>query len=232
MRSIAIIPARSGSKGLPDKNIRLFCGKPLIAYSIEAAKETGLFDQIHVSTDSEKYAEIATKYGADVPFLRPSFLANDTAGTWDVVKDTLNRYKALGKEFDTVVLLQPTSPLRTAQDIEKAYRLFKEKEADSVVSVCEADHSPLWMNRLPEDFSMKGFLSNELLNAPRQELPTYYRLNGSIYIVSAEFLQKQEDIYSGKCFAYVMQTEVSQDIDNEVDFLTAEFLYRYYQKNH
>ena len=115
MKSIAIIPARSGSKGLIDKNIRLLCGKPMLAYSIEAAEKSEIFDVVHVSTDSEQYAEIAKNYGADVPFLRGEELSNDTANTWDVVRYVLKKYKELGKYFDVVMVLQPTSPLRTKE---------------------------------------------------------------------------------------------------------------------
>ena len=109
MKNIAIIPARSGSKGLPDKNIRLLGGKPLLAYTIEAAIQSGCFDTVHVSTDSEHYAEIARQYGADVPFLRSAALATDTASTWDAVREALCRYAELGKTFDTMMLMQPTS---------------------------------------------------------------------------------------------------------------------------
>ena len=115
MTSIAIILARSGSKGLKDKNIKLMNGKPLIAYSIEAAKNSGLFDVVHVSTDSQKYADIAAEYGADEPFLRSEEMSSDTADSWDAVLEVLRRYKELGKEFDMVTLLQPTSPIRTAK---------------------------------------------------------------------------------------------------------------------
>jgi len=117
LKNLAVIPARSGSKGLKDKNIRKLHGKPLIAYTIEAAMQSGLFEDIVVSTDSERYARIATDYGANVPFLRPDELATDEASPWDVVRDVVVKYQELGKDFDTVALLQPTSPLRTSSDI-------------------------------------------------------------------------------------------------------------------
>jgi len=109
MKNIAIIPARSGSKGLPDKNIRLLCGKPLLAYSIEAALQSDMFDVVHVSTDSIQYAEIAKKFGADVPFLRSTETSSDSASSWDVVKEVIEKYQKVGKCFDTFMLLQPTS---------------------------------------------------------------------------------------------------------------------------
>lgn len=122
MRSIAIIPARSGSKGLPDKNIRPLNGKPLLAYSIEAALASGLFDTVHVSTDSERYADIARQYGADEPFLRSAETSSDTASSEDAIREVLRRYEEMGQRFDAFMLLQPTSPLRTADDIRAALR--------------------------------------------------------------------------------------------------------------
>ena len=133
MKNIAIIPARSGSKGLVDKNIKELQGKPLIAYSIEAALQSGFFDEVMVSTDSDVYAYIAKEWGAQVPFLRSAEMASDSAGSWDTVREVLDRYKALGKEFDTVCLLQPTSPLRTQEDIRNAYQIYQNKNAKAVI---------------------------------------------------------------------------------------------------
>lgn len=121
MRHIAIVPARSGSKGLKDKNIKLLNGKPLLAYTIEAAQKSGCYSKIIVSTDSEKYARIAKQYGAEVPFLRNAETATDYASSWEVVKEMLNRLQAQREEFDTFTLLQPTSPMRTSRDIKKAF---------------------------------------------------------------------------------------------------------------
>ena len=139
MKNIAIIPARSGSKGLKDKNIRLLNGKPLLAYTIEAALKSKCYDTVMVSTDSKKYAKIAMEYGAEVPFLRGDENSKDNASPWEVVKEVLLKYKELGKEFDTFTLLQPTSPLRNAKDIKNAYAELKEKNANAVVSMCELD---------------------------------------------------------------------------------------------
>lgn len=224
MRNLAIIPARSGSKGLKDKNIKILNGKPLLAYTIEAAKEAKIFDEIMVSTDSKEYAEIAKNYGANVPFLRSEILSNDTASSWDVVKDVILKYNDLMMEFDTVALLQPTSPLRTANDIVKGYKLLEEKEANFIVGVCEVDHSPLWSNILPEDCSMENFIKSEFLNLPRQSIPTYYRINGALYIIRSEYLKSTPEIYSHKSFASVMKKEDSIDIDDEIDFIMAKIL--------
>lgn len=223
MKHIAIIPARSGSKGLKDKNIKELCGKPLLAYSVDAAKESGLFDCIHVSTDSEQYAEIAKKYGADVPFLRSLEQSSDSAGSWGVVKEVLRKYHEFGQNFDMITLLQPTSPLRTAADLKSAFSLYEAKNAEAVVAVCEIEHSPLWSNTLNESLSMDGFLS-EINSEQRQNLKTYYRINGAIYMVSKKFLDEDEFLYRDGCYAYVMAQDRSIDIDHQLDFDIAELI--------
>ena len=129
MKNIAVIPARSGSKGLKDKNIREMNGKPLMAYAIEAARKSTLYDCIHVSTDSERYAEIAKQYGADVPFLRDKELSSDLATTWDAMRFVLRKYEKLGENFDTITVLQPTSPLRDWKDIQSAFHIYQDKQA-------------------------------------------------------------------------------------------------------
>lgn len=224
MKNLAIIPARSGSKGLKDKNIKLLNGKPLLAYTIEAARESGLFDEIMVSTDSKEYADIAKQWGGNVPFLRNHELSNDTASSWDVVKEVIERYKELGTEFDTVALLQPTSPLRTSNDIIEGYKVMREKDANFVVGVCEMDHSPLWANTLPETLSMESFIRPEIAKIPRQSIPTYYRINGALYIVKIDYLVKSSDIYENRSFASIMRKENSIDIDDQMDFTIAEVL--------
>lgn len=222
MKNIAVIPARSGSKGLKDKNIKELNGTPLLAYSIEAAQQSEKYDIIHVSTDSEKYAEIARKYGADVPFLRSEELASDTSSTWDTMRFVLKKYEQMGKKFDTITVLQPTSPLRTAEDINGAFRLFEEKQANMVSSVCEMEHSPLWSNTLPEDLSMENFEDERVAFLPRQSLPVYYRENGAIYLMKTEHLFSGKNIYKDKCYAYIMDAGHSIDIDGRLDFLIAE----------
>lgn len=225
MRNIAIIPARSGSKGVKDKNIRNLCGKPLMAYTIEAALKSGEFDEIMVSTDSEKYAEIAKKYGASVPFLRSSETATDKASSWDMVNEVLTGYKKLGKVFDTFCLLQPTSPLRDAEDIKNAYSIYREKADFAVVSVCEAEHSPLWCGHLPESSEFTNFLSAKSMKQ-RQAGEKYYRLNGAIYIVDCNRFENERFLYQQGSFAYIMPQEKSVDIDTEIDFKLAEVIMR------
>lgn len=223
MKKIAIIPARSGSKGLPDKNIRKLKNKPLLAYSIQAALDSGIYDCVHVSTDSQKYADIARKYGADVPFLRSEDNSSDYADSWSVVKEVLQMYESRNFYFDLVTLLQPTSPLRDAEDIIGAFQLFNDKNANAVVSVCEMEHSPIWSNVLPKDLSMDEFISEDR-NVQRQKLDTYYRINGAIYMVKNTFLMEDSNIYRKGCYAFIMGREHSIDIDSMLDFKMAEFL--------
>ncbi len=221
MKSIAIIPARSGSKGLRDKNIKELNGKPMMAYTIEAAVQSKLFDCVHVSTDSEIYADIAKSYGADVPFLREESLSADTASTWDALRYVLQKYKEAGQTFDLVTLLQPTSPLRDAQDIQKAFQIFREKDADAVISVCQMEHSMQICNTLDETQSMYGFLDSNKIGA-RQALSRYYRINGAIYIQRTRMLLAKENLYNEKSYAYVMDKLHSIDIDDGIDFKMAE----------
>ena len=216
---IAVIPARSGSKGLKDKNIKSLKGKPLIAYTIEAAKESGIFDRIIVSTDSEKYAKISRQYGAEVPFLRSEENSSDKAGSWDVVKEVLSK---LNEKYEIVVLLQPTSPLRSSVHIKEAIDLFFEKEADTVCSVCETSHPVFWCNTLDSAQSMKNFIKKEYRKR-RQDLPKTYTLNGAIYICKIKNLNNP-NFYSNKSFAYVMSREISVDIDSDLDFKIAEII--------
>ena len=222
---LAIIPARGGSKGLPGKNIKELCGKPLIAWSIEHAKSCSDIDRIVVSTDDREIAEVAKKYGAEAPFMRPAELANDTASTIDVIFHAINwlkKHEDYRQEY--ILLLQPTSPLRTIEDIEGAVQKLKDKGAQAVVSVCETDHHPWWSNILPEDGNMKDFLKPEILNKRRQDLPVFYRLNGAIYLADTDYLYKCNGFLGPNTFAYKMPKSRSVDIDSDVDFKLAQLL--------
>lgn len=224
MRNIAIIPARSGSKGLKDKNIRELSGMPLIAYSIKAAQHSGMFEEIMVSTDSKKYADIAVRYGASVPFLRSDKQSSDLAGSWDVVEEVLNKYNELGKQFDTVCLLQPTSPLREVSDITNGYILYEKKKADAITAVCEMDHSPLWSMTLPADHSLMEFRkATQTQQAPRQKMDTYYRINGALYIRKIKYIDNYAIVEAENEYAYIMDRRRSVDIDTIWDFELAEF---------
>ncbi len=220
---LAIIPARGGSKRLPNKNILEINGKPLIAWTIEAAKESSYIDRFIVSTDSTKIAEISKKYGAVVPFIRPKDLASDTASSIDVIMHAVNYLKNNGEDFDYIVLLQPTSPLRTTVDIDSAFEMLNNK-TKSIVSVCETEHSPLWSNILPDDLSMKDFIRQELKNVRSQDLPKYYRLNGAVYIADINYLVENNGFFGDRTKAFIMPQERSVDIDNKEDLLYASVL--------
>lgn len=225
-RILAIIPARAGSKRLPGKNSKVLFGKPLVQWSIEAAQNCADISDIILSTDSETIANIGKQCGVAVPFLRPKEIAGDTATAIDVVAHTVEYLAAQGQCYDYILWLQPTSPLRTAHHISQAIKQLFDKSADGVVSVCECDHSPLWSNTLDETGSMANFLDKFVKENPRsQALPTYYRLNGAIYIAQVDKLLAQKTFFlEEKLFAYVMDRESSIDIDHQLDFKMAEFL--------
>ena len=220
-KNIAIIPARCGSKGLKYKNIKELNGKPLLAYSVDTAVDSGLFDEVMVSTDSNEYAGIARKCGASVPFLRSNEQSGDDADSWGVVLEVLAKYMENGQYFDTVCLLQPTSPLRKTEDILAAYELMHDKNADAVTSVCEVDHSPLWTMMLDEDQSLFEFRKN-LVNVPRQKLSKYFRLNGAIYIKRICY-GENITLLDEKEYAVIMDQRNSVDIDTIEDFELAEW---------
>ncbi|TYZ24517.1 acylneuraminate cytidylyltransferase family protein [Selenomonas ruminis] len=223
MKNIAIIPARSGSKGLKDKNIKLMDGKPMLAYSIDAAKASGLFDEVMVSTDSQKYADIAVEYGASVPFLRSAENSSDNASSWDTVLEVIRRYRDIDRRFDTVCLLQPTSPLRTGEDIVGAYKVFQEKNVNAVTSVCEVDHSPLWTMTLDEDGMLTDFRYRHT-DVPRQNLEIYYRINGAIYIRQLVYGDAGVKLEDDREIAFIMDKIRSIDIDDKYDFALSEYL--------
>lgn len=225
MKSIAIIPARSGSKGLPDKNIIELNGTPLMGYTIKAAKESNCFDEIMVSTDALEYKHIAEECGASVPFLRSSEFSSDTAGSWDVVREVLEQYENIGLEFDYVCLLQPTSPLRSADDIKKCFDILRRSEVNNVVSVVEVEHPVQWCFKLPQNGSMSEMANSPYSYMRRQELETYYRENGAIYLVEANKIKNSSyNLYQDNCYAYVMPMEKSIDIDNRIDLVVAKSL--------
>jgi len=217
---LAIIPARGGSKRLPRKNVIDLHVKPLIEWSISSGLQSRYIDKVVVSSDDDEILRVSKKYGADT-INRPDSLASDTAITFDAIKHTIDNIEA----YDYIVLLQATSPLRSAKHIDEAIELFEAKKADAVVSVCEMEHSPLWSNTLDESLSMKGFLRNDVLNSISQDLESYYRLNGAIYICRTDkFLREKSFFLKDNIFAYVMDRESSVDIDEEIDFKLAEVL--------
>ena len=216
---LAFIPARGGSKGIKNKNIVSLYGKPLVAYSIEAALQSKYVDMVFVSTDSEEIARVAKEFGAEVPFLRPAELAQDTSKTIDALVHGL---RILNKEhiFDSFILLQPTSPLREKDDIDKAIELFYETDRQGVISVTEASENPVLIRTITEDGKLQGLLSGRG-DLRRQDMPKYYVLNGCIYIGKAEETNENTDL-AAYPIPYIMQKERSIDIDAMCDIEDAE----------
>jgi CMP-N,N'-diacetyllegionaminic acid synthase len=216
---ISIIPARGGSKRLPKKNILKLNGVPLITYSIQAALGCPLVDKVVVSTDSNEIADVAIQAGAEID-IRSGELSTDAATTIDVLKDLLIRMDP----YDICVTLQPTSPLRTADDVTKSIELFDQMNADAVISVCKAEHPPHWINTIGSNGEMSDFLREEIKTSRSQDLGTYYRLNGAIYCNSVQrLLASNSPIFESNCYAYVMPLNRSVDIDTFDDFELASF---------
>lgn len=221
---LAFIPARGGSKGLPGKNIRMLSGKPLIAWTIAQAKSSKYVDKTIVSTDDKKIADISRAFGAQVPFLRPKALATDNAKVIDALLHTLQWLKDNHEWYDMLVLLQPTSPLRRTEDIDKSIELLFSKNAKAIISVSEVEHHPLWVNSLPENGCMKNFIKKQYTHTNRQDLAVFYKINGAVYAAFSDYLVKQKSFFGSKSFAYVMPKENSIDIDTNIDFKFAAFL--------
>lgn len=228
-RVLALIPARGGSKGIKNKNIRTLNGKPLIAYTIEAAGSSRYVDTVLVTTDSEEIAGVAKEYGAYVPFLRPAELASDTAKTIDAVLHAVEWLRQGGdggteqqEQYDILVLLQPTSPLRTTQDIDKALELFARKDETSLASVSPVEDHPVLIRTIDSDGTVRNLLAGSS-TVRRQDMPDYYRVNGSIYINRIEELS-EDTSFNDNPLAYVMRSDHSIDIDEEKDLILAEWI--------
>jgi CMP-N,N'-diacetyllegionaminic acid synthase len=213
LKIIAIIPARGGSKGVKNKNIRMVHGKPLIAWTIEEALKSKWINDVLVSTDDIKIAEISKRFGAKVPFLRDSSLAQDETPTIDVVIDVLNRYL----DFDWGILLQPTSPLRTANDIDEMIEECFTKKALSSVSVCQTEESPFWVYKKDDNNHLVPLFDGIRITR-RQDLPLTYRLNGAMYFFNRNDLLKTRQLVNHQTLAYEMPISRSIDLDTENDF--------------
>ena len=224
---LAIIPARGGSKRLPKKNILDLAGKPLISWSISAAIKSKYIDKVMVTTDSDEIMEVARKYGAEVPFKRPDYLSNDTAIRPDVIKHTIDFYQNENQEyFDYIIFLQPTSPLRNETHIDKAIEYMFEKNADAIVSVCEVEHPVQWSGVLPDNKDMSDFLNEIDIKSRSQDFPSYFRLNGAIFICdSYKFMESGCMFLKENIFAYVMSQDISIDIDTKIDFMFARNIF-------
>jgi CMP-N,N'-diacetyllegionaminic acid synthase len=222
---LGLVPARGGSKSILNKNIALVAGKPLIAYTIEAARAAPSVSRLVVSTDSPEIAAVARTHGAEVPFLRPSELAqDDTPGIAPVLHAVRWLEEEQSYRPDYVVLLQPTSPLRAPGDIEAAMELAREREADAVVSVCPARDHPSWMKRIDACGRLADFGASGEAYTRRQDLPPAYALNGAVYVARRGVLLELQTFYTARTHAYIMPLERSLDIDTPWDMYLAELI--------
>ncbi len=222
MKPLVIIPARGGSKGVPGKNIKLLKGKPLIHYAIEAARAVFPDERICVSTDAENIKACAEDTGLLVPFVRPAELASDTAGSEEVLLHAMDYYTNRGLDFDVVILLQVTSPLRTAQHIREAMQLYTD-DLDMIVSVKKTDANPYYLLKEEDE---QGFLhpSKKGSFTRRQDCPEVYELNGAIYLINRKALQEKGFASFTRIKKYLMDKQSSIDIDDSIDFQLAALL--------
>ena len=220
---VAVITARGGSKGIPQKNLRTVLGKPLIAYTIEAALNAKTVTRAIVSTDNETIAQVSEQYGAEIPFLRPQHLATDTATTIAVLQHAITYLgKQEGYSTDIVVCLQPTSPLRSAEDIDQSINLCLRTGADSVVSLCQAKHHPFWMKKIADGRVYPLLEEDEQHYTRRQDLPPVYQLNGALYVTRTKVLLEENRMLGEHTVPYIMSQERSIDIDTTADLQIAE----------
>jgi CMP-N-acetylneuraminic acid synthetase len=217
---LAVIPARGGSKGIPHKNIVDLCGKPLIGYSIEAAFKSKYIDYVMVSTDDDKIAYISKQFGAQIPFMRPTELAADTSKTIDAILHTVDKLKEMHKTFDTLVLLQPTQPLRKSEDIDGAIEKYFECGEKSLASVSEVDDHPILIRTIENDELMP--MLNCSSTCRRQDMPKYYKVNGCIYVNSIGELNERTS-FNDNAIPFIMNKENSVDIDELSDLALAKY---------
>lgn len=212
---LAIVPARGGSKGIPYKNICQLKGKPLIAWTIEEAHKSAYIDRLILSSDDQKIIEVAREYRCEVPFVRPKELARDDTPGTDPVTHAI---QALERKYDIVVLLQPTSPLRTVTDIDGCIEFYSQKQANVCVSVCESHKPPFWMFFLDDRGIMRSILSGGERITRRQDFPKSYVINGAVYVASIPWFLEYKRFLTDETIAYVMKQENSIDIDSDIDF--------------
>jgi len=224
--TVGIIPARGGSKGIPRKNIKSLLGKPLIAYTIKTALRCSLIDRVIVSTDDEEIANVARKYGAEVPFMRPRHLALDTTPTLPVLQHAVSYIEENeGVVLDTVVLLEPTSPLRDVGYIDACIQKLQAEDADSVVTVCEVEHNPYFVMLRIENGRYVPLIEPSEPVMRRQDAPKVYRLNGAVYAVKRDVLMERNEIFKTEnTKVVIVPQEKSFSIDQPLDFEIVEFL--------
>ncbi|MBL7068254.1 MAG: acylneuraminate cytidylyltransferase family protein [Candidatus Omnitrophica bacterium] len=218
LKVVAVIPARGGSKGLPGKNIIDLCGRPLIAYTIEAALKSAYTDRVIVTTDNEEIAKVSEEHGAEVPFMRPKHLAQDSTHTPPVIEHAVNFIEKRGYGIDLIVTLQPTSPLRTKDHIDKAIEILKRSGCGSLMSVMETAYPPYWVVHVKKNRAFP--LVNDgtdYFRKESQQLPKTYQPNGAIYVTKRETLFNEKAIISKDCGVLVMNRKISMDVDTIED---------------
>lgn len=217
---LAVIPARGGSKSIPMKNIRPLCGKPLLAWTIEEARKSKYIDRLILSTDSDRIAKIGEKYGCEIPFKRPKKLAQDKTPGIAPILHALN----LLPPFDYVIMLQPTSPLRSHHDIDHCIEICIQDNRPACISVTHPHHPPYWMYRLDRNLKLKPLLKPKKSYFCRQNLPEVYVINGAVYVAKVAWLKKHQTFIARETIGYPMPTERSIDIDTKLDFMLCESL--------
>lgn len=223
-KRIAVITARGGSKRIPGKNIRAFCGKPILLYSIEAAALSGLFDEVMVSTDSQKIAEIARAAGAKVPFMRGGDTSGDYATTADVLLEVLAEYEKRGRYFDTLCCIYPTAPFVTAEKLKKAVLLLEEKDVDSVVPIVRYSFPPQRAFIIRDGLTVMKY--PEHAGSRSQDLEPYFHDCGQFYCMQTDRFKQKKQIFTDRMLSIEMPETQVQDIDNETDWELAELKYR------
>jgi len=216
---LAIIPARSGSKGLPNKNILKLDGKPLIAWSIIEANKSKYIDKCIISTNDKYIADISILYKGEVPFIRPPDLSTDYAKLNDVIMHAIN---TMDNQYDIVIVLQPTSPLRKSFDIDRALEIMIAKDAPTVVSVCQSNKPFHWNCIIKEDGILKPCTSFKNKSTNRQQFPKTYLPNGALFISEIDYFIREISFYTNSTLAFIMPPERSIDIDSQIDFFTAQ----------
>lgn len=221
----ALIPARGGSKGLPHKAIASLNAKPLIAYTIEAALKSVYIDKIVVSTDNDKIADVAKKHGAEIPFMRPPEISADDSSAMEYIDHALDFFANNGEFFpDITMILQPTSPLRTVEDIDKALELIINSQAKSLVSLYHSEISPYWFKKVNNNNFISDFIQQPSNYIRRQDTDNLYLLNGAIFIIYSNHFLSGKILVDHETIAYIMPPERSVDIDTMLDLQFAEFL--------
>ena len=223
MKTLYVIPARGGSKGIPHKNIKPLAGKPLIGYSIDVARQLAADDDICLTTDDPEIAATAESMGLNVPFLRPASLATDTCGTYEVLIHALDFYRDRGIDYDTLVLLQPTSPMRTADDVRAALALYS-PDIDMVVTVKEAASNPYYNCYETDNDGFLHISKGDGGYTRRQDAPKVWEYNGAVYVINVESLRRMPLSAFNRRRMSVMPAERSVDLDTPVDWLIAEKL--------